>query len=393
MSWPGRTVYHRRMNASFPGLLFKRVPPPAQTVLAWCAALAFVVVSLVALPSVGRSFPHGFGGFAVVMAFPAVVLYRRPLPVLVMLLAEAVVFAIAGGPNQIPLLQFLAADVAVCFIAATRPRRTSIVAGVAALGALAGYSAAPTLGGHSAFDTAPWSALALTVVVAWTIGNSIRQRDDYAEILHTQAAAQAITAERLRIARELHDMVAHCIGIIAIQAGTGRRVIDTQPVEARNALDAIETTSRETLAGLRRMLGALRHAETDPAEAAPAAGLGDLDRLTATAMDAGVHIDLSWRGDRRPLPPMVDLSAFRIIQEAVTNVVRHAGTPHCQVSVDYTDDMQLCIEIVDDGPGRSGAGTGYGIAGMRERVGLLHGDFDAAPRPQGGFRVAARLPR
>ncbi|HEY3479030.1 MAG TPA: ATP-binding protein, partial [Streptomyces sp.] len=114
-------------------------------------------------------------------------------------------------------------------------------------------------------------------------------------------------------------------------------------------------------------------------------------RLVARTRDAGVVVDVRWRGERGPLPPDIDLSAFRVIQEAVTNVVRHAGTPHCRVSVDRGEE-ELFIEITDDGHGRAVPSPGYGISGMRERVGLLHGEFSAGPRPEGGFRVAARLP-
>jgi signal transduction histidine kinase len=204
-------------------------------------------------------------------------------------------------------------------------------------------------------------------------------------------------AERLRIARELHDMVAHSIGIIAIQAGSGRRVFDARPDEARDALAAIEATSRETLSGLRRMVTGLRRADPEPgpgqAPLGPAPGLADIDRLAATALDAGVQVkvDVDWHGSREPLPADIDLSAFRIIQEAVTNVVRHAGTGQCQVAIDQRDG-QLSIEVTDSGRGGSAAGTGYGITGMRERAALLGGDFSAGPRPGGGFRVTARLP-
>jgi signal transduction histidine kinase len=202
-------------------------------------------------------------------------------------------------------------------------------------------------------------------------------------------------AERLRIARELHDMVAHSIGIIAIQAGAGRRVFDARPAEARDALAAIEATSRETLSGLRRMVTGLRRAEPGPrpgqAPLDPAPGLAGIDRLAATTLDAGVKVDVDWHGSREPLPADIDLSAFRIIQEAVTNVVRHAGTSRCRVLIDQQDG-QLSIEVTDSGHGSSMAGTGYGITGMRERAALLGGDFSAGPRPGGGFRVTARLP-
>jgi len=202
-------------------------------------------------------------------------------------------------------------------------------------------------------------------------------------------------AERLRIARELHDIVAHSIGIIAIQAGAGSRVFDARPAEARDALAAIEATSRETLSGLRRMVTGLRRTEPGPgpgqAPLDPAPGLADIERLAAMTLDAGVQVDVDWHGSREPLRADIDLSAFRIIQEAVTNVVRHAGTSQCHVSIGQQDG-QLSIEVTDSGRGGSVTGTGYGITGMRERAALLGGDFSAGPRPGGGFRVAARLP-
>ena len=233
------------------------------------------------------------------------------------------------------------------------------------------------------------------MIIAWLIGNSIRQAQARAELVRAQAAAQTVLAERLRIARELHDIVAHSIGIIAIQAGSGRSVFDASPAEARDALAAIEATSRETLSGLRRMMTGLRRAEpgSGPGQAPldPAPGLADLERLAAMTLEAGVQVEVEWLGSREPLPADIDLSAFRIIQEAVTNVVRHAGTDRCLVWIDQQDGY-LSIEVTDSGRGGGAAGTGYGITGMRERAALLGGDFSAGPRPGGGFRVAARLP-
>nr|WP_225311294.1 histidine kinase [Microbispora cellulosiformans] len=254
--------------------------------------------------------------------------------------------------------------------------------------------------------------MALTTVIAWLLGNSVGESREHAEELRARAAAQAVTDERLRIARELHDMVAHTIGVIALQAGAARRVIDTQPERARDALGEIETAGRQTLSGLRRMLGALRSPEPgrsprpalrepgpDPAslepflEPIPDAGLclADVERLAARTTDAGVRVDVHWRGERRPLPPEIDRSAYRVVQEAVTNVVRHAGTTSCRVSIDYRDD-EVRVEVLDDGRGGGSVGAGYGLVGMRERVGLLRGSFSAGPRPGGGFRVEARLP-
>jgi signal transduction histidine kinase len=327
-------------------------------------------------------------GVAVAVALPTAWARPRPLPVLGLLLAESMVDTARGASAW----QFLlASDVTVCYIAATRSRRTGIVAAAVTLAVWVSNETVRML----IFRNFDWKHLVagklvfglMTVLIAWMSGNSIRQRRDYGEALR----AQAITAERLRIARELHDMVAHSIGVIAIQAGAASRVIDTQPAGARTALNAIEATSRETLAGLRRMLGTLRQAGSEPAASDPSPGLADVDRLAMTTADAGVHVDVRWRGERRPLPADIDRSAFRIIQESVTNVVRHADTHRCQVSVEFRDE-ELSIEVIDDGRGRRAEGTGYGISGMRERVDLLHGHFTAGYRPEGGFRVAARLP-
>ncbi len=290
----------------------------------------------------------------------------------------------------------------ICYIAATRTRKVSVTgAAMAVAGLLIPLLAVPSMGslrgggvGSSAIHVAT-IAVPLFIIIAWLIGHSIRQAQARAELVRTQAAAQATMAERLRIARELHDLVAHSTGIIAIQAGSGRRVFDARPDEARDALAAIEAISRETLSGLRRMVTGLRRVEPEPgpgqAPLDPAPGLADIDRLAATARDAGVQVEVDWRGSREPLPANIDLPAFRIIQEAVTNVVRHASTSQCQVSIGQ-EHGQLSIEVADSGRGGTAAGTGYGITGMRERAALLGGDFSAGPRPGGGFRVAARLP-
>jgi signal transduction histidine kinase len=298
--------------------------------------------------------------------------------------------SMTGGPgNAVQILIVGAVGIAICYIAATRTRRVWAT-GLAVVGA------GLLIPGPGGLDLAQLrGGVAVVTIIAWLIGHSIRQAQAQAELRRAQAAAQTVMAERLRIARELHDIVAHSIGIIAIQAGAGRRVFDARPAEARDALAAIEATSRETLSGLRRMVTGLRRAEPGPgpgqAPLGPAPGLAGIERLAAMTLDAGVKVDVDWHGSREPLPADIDLSAFRIIQEAVTNVVRHAGTGQCQVSIGQQDG-QLSIEVTDSGRGGSVAGAGYGITGMRERAALLGGDFSAGPRPGGGFRVAARLP-
>lgn len=234
-----------------------------------------------------------------------------------------------------------------------------------------------------------------------------RKRREYLGALHEQRAARAVLTERLRIARELHDSVAHSIGIITVLSGAAARVVQTRPEQTRQALTGIETTSRETLLELQRMLGALRRAEPDDAmpgaaSLAPAGSLADVPQLAERTADAGVRVHVAWRGERRPLPSEIELSAFRIIQESVTNVVRHSGARTCRVAVGYEPEG-VTIEVVDDGddglggPGRprhstAPCGSGFGLLGMRERVSLLSGQFSAGRRPEGGFRVTARLP-
>ena len=334
----------------------------------------------------------------------AFLLRRRALTALAVLLSGSVAsMGLQPGQADAALVALAcAAGLEVCYIAATRTRRVSVTGAAMAVGA---GLLIPLLGVPSLVSLRVGSGgqdvrlvtvtVSLVTIIAWLTGNSIRQAQTQAELLRAQAAAQSVMAERLRIARELHDIVAHSIGIIAIQAGSGRSVFDASPGEAREALAAIEATSRETLSGLRRMVTGLRRAEPEPGAAqaplGPAPGLAGIDRLAATTLDAGVQVDVDWHGSREPLPADIDLSAFRIIQEAVTNVVRHAGTGQCQVLIDQQDG-QLSIEVTDSGRGGSPAGTGYGITGMRERAALLGGDFSAGPRPGGGFRVAARLP-
>ena len=384
-----------------------RVPPAAWTATAWFAGLALTFVARVRLP--GEVQPE---------VYPGVLLYRwdgmvtlavataltltgcrlltcRPLAGVGLMLGASALASTALSVAEIPLMQFLAVDIALYVVAANRPRRTALTALGLALATLAGYLILRLLCGWTVGMSAEIT-VALTAVIAWLVGDAARQGRAAAEQARDQAAVQAVTAERLRISRELHDMVAHSIGVIALQAGAARRVVGTRPEHAREALEVIETTGRETLSGLRRMLVALREADPETPGGTgglePGPGLADVDRLAAATTAAGVRVDVTWRGEPRPLPPDIDLSAYRIVQEAVTNVVRHAGARSCAVSIERGDDA-VAIEVLDDGGGGTRPpGAGFGLTGMRERVGLLHGEFSAAPRPCGGFRVAARLP-
>ncbi|MFF4193554.1 sensor histidine kinase [Nonomuraea sp. NPDC001831] len=395
--------------------LTQRLPHGARTALSWCAVVACLPLLYVVTLAEGQSplpVDATHLGFAAAMAVPAVWARRRPCAVLAVLAAELVAAAAWGQPAERiwPLLP--AADLLVCLITATRRRRTGLVAAAATLivqqavwhGTLLAHGLRVAAPGFLALSL----LLGLGVVVAWTAGTTLRQRREYGQALRAQAELQAVTADRLRIARELHDMVAHSIGVIAIQAGAGARVIDSRPEQARQALGAIEAAGRQTLQGLRHMLGVLREPPADgEPQTSPWAGLDDLDRLAATTAAAGLEVDVRRRGRPRRLPEAVDRCAFRIVQESLTNVVRHAGARRCQVVLDYAAG-ELRIDITDDGPGTTAAATpsgggsgsgsgggyggGYGIAGMRERADLLGGRLSAGPGPRGGFRVTAVLP-
>jgi signal transduction histidine kinase len=236
------------------------------------------------------------------------------------------------------------------------------------------------------------------LLFGWTVqSRRLRQEaaEERAELLEreqAEEAARAVADERLRIAQELHDVVAHSMSVIAVQAGVGMHVVDADPAEAKRALQHISTTSRSTLTELRRLLGVLRD-DGSGAAYAPAPGLDDLDALAREVEGAGVPVDLATDGSLADVPPGVGFTGYRIVQEALTNVLKHAGPSRASVRLAH-EDGSLRIEVSDDGRGVNGrAGTGgHGLVGMRERVAVYGGTLDAGPEPGGGFRVTAVLP-
>jgi signal transduction histidine kinase len=333
-----------------------------------------------------------------------------PIPVLaVVTCALAAVVVIGQNIADTPIVAL------PVYIVATRyERRASVVAlcavGLTFLVAL-GIGEALHYANRSVISDQVWSN-AIVAVAAWFVGDSVRSRRAYVTGLSLQAeerqrrelelARSSVAEERLQIARELHDIVAHSLSVIAIQSGVGGHVLDMQPEEARKALAAVESISRSALEELRRVLEVLRRDDAGQPSLLPSPGLADIDRLLEQCRAAGLAVTYRLHGRLTPVSPSLDLSVYRIVQEALTNVTKHAGT--AQATVDITFDKEaVIISVTDKGalhrnghvlaPDHGdGTKAHHGIIGMRERAAIFGGSVTAGPRLEGGFEVLARLP-
>jgi len=333
---------------------------------------------------------------AVLVAAPVAVRRVWPVTVLAVVLAANCVVVTAGMGGS----TFVIVALALYTVAVSRPPRRSVP--VTAV-ALAVSAAAAVVGILASPQPPPWQirfdVVAATIAVigaGWVLGAGRRAQLQTAARAAQQAARRAVADERLRIARELHDVITHSMTLITAKAAVANYLISAQPDGVGDALTVIEDTGRHALAEMRRMLGVLRSDTpgADPGgERAPAPCLGDLAALAEHAEQAGVavHLDVPAEDD---LPEGVALAAYRIVQEAMTNVVKHAAPTSCRVRVVGTGP-EVLIEVTDAGghrPSAPSAPGGHGIIGMRERAALFGGEFEAGPGPGGGFRVTARLP-
>ncbi|MFJ4597524.1 sensor histidine kinase [Kitasatospora sp. NPDC088861] len=317
---------------------------------------------------------------------------RRLAPVAaagVVFAAWVVVVAVAGQLTIANLAGFLvvvAAAMVVYLVAAAGPMRLGLT--VLAFGLVgAGLS---RFGSRELWNNLVLSALG--VVTAWALGCAVARYRAYgAELRRHQVdlATAELAEERIRLARELHDVIAHSMSVVNVQAGYGRFVIGRDPAQAEQALAAIQAVSRDAMVEMRGLLTVLRGA--DGAGLAPAPRLADLDRLVASSAEAGVRVELRVGGVVRELSDGVELSAFRIVQEALTNVVKHAHAAEARVAVEFEEEA-LVLEVSDAGRGGPVGVGGHGLAGMAERVGLYEGRLEVGPLPGGGFRVRAVLP-
>jgi signal transduction histidine kinase len=332
------------------------------------------------------------------LAFMPLALRRRlPLSVLGVTTVVAVIYEVGHFP---PNVAFVAPLIALYTVATLRGRSVTIAAGV--ISAAAQLAAAYYAVGANGLLVELVRVVAL-LGVAGALGDATRNRRAYvaeveqraadAERTREDEARRRVDEERLRIARELHDVTAHSLSIIAVQSGAASHVIDTDPAEARKALDAIRRTSKDALDELRAMLGVLRAAGESDAPLAPVPGLARLDELVAPLRDAGYEVSTDVDTDFGDITAVVESSAYRIVQEALTNVVRHAGVCRVWLVVRRANGT-LSINVDDDGatPTLPLPEGRHGLAGMRERVVALGGDFSAGPREGGGFAVAATLP-
>jgi len=365
------------------------------------AMFVLALLSLVGLPLFADARPIDAFGFALIAAQTLSLAWRRRFPVVVLVVVIAG-FLIDRGMDYPPSWAVFGIAFALYTVGAELRSRKSLILGGMTIAVIVAWTAV----GVQFYDLP--SAVVVTVfgfaTFPFVLGREARRREQRALALEARAiraefdrerqAEHAVQEERTRIARELHDVVAHEITVMTIQAAAADRVLDTSPEEARVAMNTVEESGRRALTEMRRLLGLLRTDEER--DLAPLPGLDALDALVEQLGDAGLKVRLTVEGTRRALPAGVDVNAYRIVQESLTNTVKHAG-PGAQADVVVAfgeDDLRILVN--DDGVGAAGdlggSGVGHGLVGMRERVALLDGSLVAGPRAGGGYRVRATIP-
>jgi signal transduction histidine kinase len=403
MAAPAGRRYDRNMGTSPPAV--SRFGPRR-----WLAVDVFVAAAMFALLVTSAFLKYGRHAqperlvalclLAALATLPVAVRRRWPLQVFAVVLVAGKAFSTLGSFSAI----VMPATYVLYTVAAQESRRRSLLA-LAALEVAVVVNFVPHGASHatsgaffavvnkSRIVLASGSVFALALqFVVWLIGDAVRRHRAQIALQQRQALAE----QRLEIARELHDIVAHALSVVAVQAGVGSHLIATRPDEAARSLSAIEETARAALSETRYLLGAMRGDGHDPAGLTPVPGISSVASLVRQISDTGLPVSLRVEGEPRALSPSLELSVYRVIQEALTNMVRHAGQPaSTEVVISYADDGVL-VTVTDNGRGQRMSqkihGSGHGLTGMRERISLLGGELWAGPRPEGGYQVVARLP-
>jgi signal transduction histidine kinase len=370
----------------------------------WFDALILVGIGIAIAVTVDNNEPDGPNGplwldILLLLAIIAPLLARRRFPFgAPVAVAAAVIVASLLDDRLTPtnFITFFTGCAAVVLVAMLRDRRQAIAGLAIVIGTEAVVERTDPQGGLGNF-----LFIGLIFTVLWVVGFALgrkfeeadeaRDRAARAEREREERARVAVAEERARIARELHDVVGHSVSLMTVQASGVRRLLRSEQEREREALLVVERTGREALAEMRRMVGVLRRPEEAPA-LAPQPSLEHLDRLVAQAREAGLQVDVRVEGEAVELPAGVDLTAYRLVQEGLTNAIKHAQAKRAEVVVHYSDG-EVEVMVSDDGRGvGTGDGGGQGLVGMRERVSVYGGNLDAGPKPGGGYRLRAKLP-
>lgn len=396
----------RQVRSSRAGDLIARVRAIDPHAVDALVALAFTVAALgTAADRIGehnefRQVDVPGVALLLLQTLPLAVRRVAPLGVLAVICLAIVAYSAAG--YQVVQAGTYSSLLAVYGVASLTDTRRGIVGAAIIAAALASFFATT----RDDFGSVSIAITSGTWAVGWFVGTYVRIRGEQAEAAGALVdrlereqevrAREAVADERARMARELHDIVGHALNLIVIQAAGARRVLESKPEIARDSLESIESVGREALSDMERMLGVMRAAGQGEPDLGPQPGLQQLDSLAAQVSEAGLLVEVTVEGRRSDLPASVELSAYRIVQESLTNALKHSHGTRARVSIRYGPGA-LDIEIVDDGRGLTGQKAqsdrdGRGLIGMRERVAVFGGELTAGPMPAGGYRVRARLP-
>jgi signal transduction histidine kinase len=371
-----------------------------------CVLAAIIIIEDLVSPTVTLSgHPYDRGPEIVVvpvaLAVAGLMLVRRRLGIAAPMISLAL-FAASSLPARAWVPSSGGAYLLILLVCATigylTASRAAAVAGLVLIEVFP--AAAVSRQPDRSWGTLVWVLVTLTV--AWLVGIVLRRPFERARLAEERAlllerdrersSQLAVADERQRIARELHDVIAHSVSVMTVQAGAVRRLLTPEQEKEREALLSVEATGRQALTEMRRLVGLLKEDTVMPMYA-PQPSMKTLDVLVGTVREAGLPVELSVAGEQRELAPGVDLAAYRVVQEALTNALKYAGPAHAWVSVDWRGD-QLVLQVENDGKGNSNgeSGGGHGLVGMKERVAVVGGTLESGPRPGGGFVVTAHIP-